>query len=178
MLYKPTYCSNCGDKIERTEWHFWTNRRFCEVCEIDLKFFAWIPQAILGIGIFLCLIGIGGYLKTDDKQLAVAGNVNLTKSAQTNLNQTQIANNSNSQIVVQHPKQEQSPTVALKQNQAVVQKVNKDREEASVSEPVYFCGAETKKGTPCSRKVKGGGRCWQHEGQAAMLPPEKLLASQ
>jgi len=45
-------------------------------------------------------------------------------------------------------------------------------------EAVYYCGAQTKKGTPCSRRVKGGGRCWQHAGQPAMLPPEKLLISQ
>jgi len=44
-------------------------------------------------------------------------------------------------------------------------------------ETVYFCGAPTKKGTPCSRRVRGGGRCWQHQGQNAMLPPEKLTAS-
>lgn len=25
-----------------------------------------------------------------------------------------------------------------------------------------YCGALTKKGTPCRRKVNGGGRCWQH----------------
>jgi hypothetical protein len=29
----------------------------------------------------------------------------------------------------------------------------------------YFCGAVTKKGTPCSRRVKAPGRCWQHAGQ-------------
>ncbi|HEX9961513.1 MAG TPA: hypothetical protein VGB00_11305, partial [Pyrinomonadaceae bacterium] len=46
------------------------------------------------------------------------------------------------------------------------------------TEAVYFCGAPTKKGTPCSRRVKGGGRCWQHAGQTALLPPEKLLISQ
>jgi hypothetical protein len=45
-------------------------------------------------------------------------------------------------------------------------------------EPVYFCGAETKKGTPCSRRVKGGGRCWQHEGKVAMLPDKQLSISQ
>jgi hypothetical protein len=41
----------------------------------------------------------------------------------------------------------------------------------------YYCGAETKKGTPCSRKVKGNVRCWQHTGMPAMLPPDKLLVS-
>lgn len=36
-----------------------------------------------------------------------------------------------------------------------------------MSEPpaLYFCGAITKKGTPCSRRVKSPGRCWQHIGQ-------------
>jgi len=40
---------------------------------------------------------------------------------------------------------------------------------------VYLCGAETKKGTPCSRRVHGPLRCWQHKGARAMRPPEKLL---
>ena len=39
---------------------------------------------------------------------------------------------------------------------------------------VYSCGARTKKGTPCSRRVHGPGRCWQHKGKPAMLPVEKL----
>ena len=26
-----------------------------------------------------------------------------------------------------------------------------------------LCGAPTQKGTPCQRKVSGGGRCWQHK---------------
>jgi hypothetical protein len=44
-----------------------------------------------------------------------------------------------------------------------------------VSEQVYTCGARTKKGTPCSRRVHGPVRCWQHKGAAAMLPAEKLM---
>lgn len=39
---------------------------------------------------------------------------------------------------------------------------------------VYICGARTKKGTPCSRRVHGPVRCWQHKGLAAMLPADKL----
>jgi hypothetical protein len=44
-----------------------------------------------------------------------------------------------------------------------------------IVEQVYTCGARTKKGTPCSRRVHGPVRCWQHKGAAAMLPPEKLV---
>ena len=43
-----------------------------------------------------------------------------------------------------------------------------------VAEDVYICGAKTKKGTPCSRRVHGPVRCWQHKGLPAMLPMEKL----
>lgn len=46
---------------------------------------------------------------------------------------------------------------------------------ASVVEEVYTCGARTKKGSPCSRRVHGPVRCWQHKGMPAMLPPDKLL---
>ena len=42
-------------------------------------------------------------------------------------------------------------------------------------EVVYVCGARTKKGTPCQRRVRGPGRCWQHRGKPAILPPSKLL---
>jgi hypothetical protein len=42
-------------------------------------------------------------------------------------------------------------------------------------EQVYTCGARTKKGKPCSRRVHGLVRCWQHKGLPAMLPTEKLV---
>ena len=44
-----------------------------------------------------------------------------------------------------------------------------------VPEQLYTCGARTKKGTPCSRRVHGPVRCWQHKGAKAMVPQEKLL---
>jgi hypothetical protein len=49
------------------------------------------------------------------------------------------------------------------------------RQATVVSEQLYTCGARTKKGTPCSRRVHGPIRCWQHKGAAAMLQAEKLL---
>ena len=42
----------------------------------------------------------------------------------------------------------------------------------------YTCGARTKKGTPCSRRVHGPVRCWQHKGAKPMLPQEKLLVKE
>jgi len=48
----------------------------------------------------------------------------------------------------------------------------------TAEEEVYICGARTKKGTPCSRRVHssdGPVRCWQHKGARAILAPDKLL---
>jgi hypothetical protein len=45
-------------------------------------------------------------------------------------------------------------------------------------EETYICGARTKKGTPCSRRVRGPVRCWQHKGAKAMLPVEKLIVKE
>ena len=45
-------------------------------------------------------------------------------------------------------------------------------------EDVYICGARTKKGTPCSRRVHGPVRCWQHKGMTAMLTVDKLRVSE
>lgn len=42
-------------------------------------------------------------------------------------------------------------------------------------EAVYVCGARTQKGTPCQRRVRGPGRCWQHRGKPAILPLSKLV---
>jgi hypothetical protein len=47
--------------------------------------------------------------------------------------------------------------------------------EPEPGEVVSICGARTQKGKPCSRRVRGTGRCWQHRGKSAMLPLEKLV---
>jgi hypothetical protein len=48
----------------------------------------------------------------------------------------------------------------------------------ATAEETYICGARTKKGTPCSRRVRGPVRCWQHKGAKAMLPLEKLVVKE
>ena len=37
-------------------------------------------------------------------------------------------------------------------------------------EQLYMCGARTKKGTPCSRRVHGPVRCWQHRDVSSIIP--------
>jgi hypothetical protein len=45
----------------------------------------------------------------------------------------------------------------------------------AADDEVYICGARTKKGTPCRRRVHfAGERCFQHKGMPAMVALEKL----
>jgi len=181
MPYKPKYCCQCGEPIERTYWTLLTSRRFCELCETDYKLEDWIPRAIFAVGILFGLFGMGMFLQKAEKPL------NLVSSNSTNINKSlvnnQVSVNANAQSFAKlqetnHvPEQlpSKSTITAIKQN-LKTQKV--ENQPSAAPEIVYFCGAETKKGMPCSRRMKGGGRCWQHTGKAAMLPPEKLIASQ
>ena len=175
MSYKPKYCCQCGEKIERIDWKLWNSRRFCELCETEYQIYDWIPQ-LTGIGVLLTVFVIGIYFQKSDKPLNVSPNQSVSgipngKSISANqsvapANVIQFAAQSNSNAVVK-PATAKTPEVK-----------NKPAEVVSVesAEKVYFCGAATKKGTPCSRRVKGGGRCWQHAGQSAMAAQDKLFA--
>ncbi len=179
MFYKPNYCCNCAEKIERVEWFPWTSRRFCETCETRFKIHDRIPVFFVAFGILLSIFGMGAYLKSGNGELPVAvkqKSLDIAKSSQNSANLKTASPNVNVQTLLQQPE----PSVADNQTKTAQPppKVKPVQTKSEPPEAVYFCGAQTKKGTPCSRRVKGGGRCWQHREQPAMLPPEKLIASQ
>jgi hypothetical protein len=73
----------------------------------------------------------------------------------------------------------QSPPLIIQRSAGVAtQNQTTAQPPAAPVEQTYRCGARTKKGTPCSRRVHGPVRCWQHKGAKAMLPPEKLLVKE
>lgn len=176
MLFRPSYCAHCGEKIERVAWHFFTSRRFCEVCESEYRGMDLIPRVIVALGILGTVIGFGSYLRSGsnaiepqvarqlkygvEKPAMAVSNSPLTATPST-ANREPVTPTANINTAAKQPAMAQ-PTQA----------VNADR--ASVDGPVFVCGAQTKKGTPCSRRVKGNVRCFQHTGMPAMLPPEKL----
>jgi hypothetical protein len=186
MFYTPKHCCECGEKIEPGGRKIFKSRRFCEICETDLIAYDWTPRVIIGLSILFGIFGIGGLLKKSEQPL----NITTTQQmpAASNKNQSvqnkQVSPNANALTLTQN-----QPTNAAAEPQVPVQQavINQkppqakqnlpDSRQNAASETVYFCGAQTKKGTPCSRRVKGGGRCWQHEGQPAMLSAEKLVAN-
>ena len=70
------------------------------------------------------------------------------------------------------------PPPLVIQRPASVQTVTTAQPAVTTTEETYICGARTKKGTPCSRRVRGPVRCWQHKGAKAMLPVEKLVVKE
>jgi len=180
MPYKPKFCCQCGEKIDRIDWKPWTSRRFCELCETELGVYDKLQLGLLGISLLFGLFGIGIYLQKPEKHLNVAPNQFAASNAKSNApqpkNAAQVSTNTGVQTQTQannFPQQTKPPqmTAELKTKPAQPQIVES-------AEKVYFCGAPTKKGTLCSRRVKNGGRCWQHEGQAALLSQEKLIVVQ
>ena len=183
MPYKPKYCCQCGDKIDRINWKPWTSRRFCDVCQTDFLIYERLSQLGFGIALLLGLFGIGSLFQKPEKQLSFApnqfaGGISNTKSDVSNQkSEPRVSTNT----AVQTPEPINSSSLQTKSQAASLKSSLKNNQVEipanDPSETIYFCGAQTKKGTLCSRRVKGGGRCWQHAGQAAMLPQAKLIAS-
>lgn len=72
-------------------------------------------------------------------------------------------------IVIGHVTRRVPPPVVTQRSQeprlsSAAQSLNAPNSPATPAEEIYTCGARTKKGTPCSRRVHGPVRCWQHKG--------------
>ncbi|MGI8836137.1 MAG: hypothetical protein ACR2H4_05800 [Pyrinomonadaceae bacterium] len=137
-MYRPNFCCECGNKLIRQRWHFWTSRRFCNVCARRFRKERFVPLLIT----FLALISSGYLLGRTRRPMPPP--LIIERRLDSPLNNSQ-----------------SGTTVTAAAN--------------TIEADVYICGARTKKGTPCSRRVHGPVRCWQHKGMPAMRPQEKLL---
>lgn len=188
MSYKPKYCCECGEKVERIDWKPWTSKRFCELCATEHGAGEKLRTGLVVGCVLIGLAGLGSFWQRSEKSSKIPSN--LSAANQTNNNKAEINQTVPRQVTAQNsfvqPLTQAQTTNSAIETQAKMQvstaqklKTAQTRSEQSPApdEVVYFCGAQTKKGTACSRRVKGGGRCWQHMGQAAMLPQEKLIVS-
>ena len=128
-------------------WRRLLRRSVCEHCAQRLGgFAAYRPLIILGL-IAAAAFGFGRYLRPSPPPLIIQRAAN-------------------------------SPLFGLPNEQPVTQANRAQSNQlASVSnDEVYICGARTRKGTPCRRRVHAAGeRCFQHKGMPAMVAIEKLI---
>jgi len=164
MFYKPKFCSDCGEKVERTDWKPWTSRQFCELCETDHKMGEWLPRMVFAVGILGAVFGLGTYLQRPEKPLNIIRTVqaaDLTGKTENAVPQA-----------VRDPADPAEPSKPSDLN-ITNKEVSSPQTQKPASDNVYYCGAATKQGMPCKRLVKGGGRCWQHPGKPSIVPESK-----
>jgi hypothetical protein len=164
FLYKPNFCAECGEKIERERWHFWSSRRFCDECEPVYRLNRLLPPALAVAAVFFGGIFFGQMGQKSEKTAPVSA----TQAAQAALAaEKPVVTVPKPTAPSQTPPAEQpspgnSSPIASFRSQPTV--------NSAFSEPIYTCGARTQKGAPCSRRVRAAGlRCWQHSGKPSML---------
>ncbi len=176
MLFRPSFCANCGEKIERSEWHLWTSRRFCDLCVTEMPVHEFAPKIIVGLAALATVVGFGSYLRSGPEKAELSV-VRQKAVENTNAVAKTITPTPNVVVAPASSVPEVNPATmqTAPRTLAALPGVKPEQSVKPVSdEPMYFCGAQTKKGTPCSRKVKGNVRCYQHQGMPAMVPADKL----
>ncbi len=178
-MYKPNFCSACGEQIVRDKWRIWTSRRFCQTCAPRFR-----KERIVAPVVAVAIISGASFAAA---RLAL----NFSKPAPPPL----IVERSNINRAMKEAGQTPAPATAVSKESALSVDAEpqtmpapnsnsgftKARDGATgerITDPneiVSICGARTQKGTPCSRRVRGTGRCWQHKGLPAMLPASKLI---
>ena len=148
-MYQPKFCTECGAPLGRGR--FWLSRSLCSVCAKGFRKARIIPPLLA----IVSLLG-GGFL---------AGRANRSAPPP---------------LIIER----REPTAATASGSfrgelqpAGATAAKADQHPISSPETISICGARTKRGTPCSRKVRGTGRCWQHRGKAAVLPAAKLTVA-
>jgi hypothetical protein len=172
FLYKPKFCCQCGEAIDRVEWNLWTSRRFCSVCESIQKQHDLMPRAVMAIGLIAALFGISGFMARSKAEPTAAAQVVAARPAMPSAHKAQEMMPS---ALTTTPRNDRSSEGSPAGNFETAAKPNppQTKSEAAGPEAIYFCGAATRKGTPCSRRVKTPGRCWQHMGQPSMIADTK-----
>ena len=157
LLYRPHFCCHCGEKILRAKWTALTSRRFCDFCAVEQKQHDLLPRVAAILLLTLGGAGITSYLGSGKPGTRPANTPSVergeTKKTATTPANVSIAAKASE---VQPASNADGAAANIKQLSA---KAN------SSTEAVYYCGAITKKGTACTRRVKSPGRCWQHLGQ-------------
>ena len=153
-MHSPNFCVECGERMARRGWRGWLNPHFCKDCARRLGRSGRLKAIVIISIIAGSAFAIGRYSRPPAPPLLIQRSPNSPLS--------DLPVNPNDVVRTLNRKESSAtgPVAAL----------------SSVDEPGYICGARTKKGTPCHRRVHAvGERCFQHKGLPAMVALEKLV---
>ena len=151
---RANFCVECGERLARRGWRARLAGRFCDHCAQKLGAVRVIRPLILLVVIAVAAFAVGRYLRPAPPPLIIQRAANSPLSDKP----FEFGNSP-------------GPTTSISAD-----KKDRDQDTSATSEEGYLCGARTRKGTPCKRRVHvAGERCFQHKGLPAMVPLDKLV---
>jgi hypothetical protein len=155
---QPNFCVQCGAQIARSRWRVWRSQ-FCARCAARFGRQRVVRFAAAGIAFLLTGFAAGRYLRPSPPPLIIE------RRANSPLSDLPASPNDLPRKPGRNSRTGESDSSSAAQV------------AAEPDDAVYICGARTKKGTPCRRRVHSAGeRCYQHKGRPAMVSLEKLMA--
>ena len=137
------FCSECGEQLKVKAITRLPFRAFCAQCSPRFN----RARLMLFAALSLCAaigFAVGNYTKSREPFYYIGSPVDLSASRPDRSTDYKGAPSS------------RAPEAGMQREQLV----------SSPSVAQGICGAPTKSGRPCQRKVKDGGYCWQHVGKA------------
>jgi hypothetical protein len=148
-MQRPNFCVECGERLAQKGWSARLGRRFCDRCTHRLGTVAAFRPVMVATLVAIAAFGFGRYLRPAPPPLIIE----------------RAANSPLSDSLVEPGR------ASVRERQS-----NQNQVASVANEEGYICGARTRKGTPCRRRVHVvGERCFQHKGLPAMVPVEKLV---
>ena len=172
-MYKPNFCAECGESVRRARWHVWTSRRFCRQCAHRFRRSRIFSTLLWGAALFGLGLVSGRFQRASPPPLIVE-RVGEIPSAPPPLS----ASNEKRESTDAGSAAEETAATAPQPEPVYGPDGTATERPTDPNEIVSICGARTQKGTPCRRRVRGTGRCWQHKGLPAMLAPDKLIVKE
>jgi hypothetical protein len=181
-MYKPNFCSECGSRIERSRWHPWTSRKFCADCAPRFGRAQILLPIIAGAALFSAGLVMGRAVRSAPPPVTVDRGELPVVTAPATKSEGKKGDGKKGESKKDEGRDESKVVETVESEKPVPRPDPASEPDAIVperpaapKEVVTVCGAETKKGTPCQRRVHGTGRCWQHRGMPAMIPLEQRI---
>jgi hypothetical protein len=151
-MSNSNFCRNCGARLAYRSWRLWMRGALCDECTrrpgVNTRSRTIILLGLLAAATF----AFGRYLRPSPPPLIIQ------RAANSPLSDGPLDLNAPAK---------RRPTSG-----------SNGPPTFADDEVTYICGARTKKGTPCRRRVHvAGERCYQHKGRTAMVALEKLVIS-
>jgi hypothetical protein len=149
-MSRSNFCANCGARLSRKGWRGSLAGARCSDCASRLGAKPTKPLILITL-LAIVAFAFGRYLRPAPPPLIIH----------------RAANSPLSDLPVNFDAHANGITGIMNSNNTPA--------SLTTDEPGYICGARTKKGTPCRRRVHvAGERCYQHKGMAAMVSLDKL----